>query len=170
MGARALEFAILTAGRSGEVLGARWAEIDMAASVWTVPADRMKAGKEHRVPLTGPALTLLARLHEVRLSTSLEAYVFASAAPNRPMSSMAMTMVLRRMDRAELTVHGFRSTFRDWAAEETTAPREVAEAALAHTLADKVEAAYRRSDLFEKRVSLMSSWAAFCGATWTSNQ
>jgi len=150
MGARALEFAILTAGRSGEVLGARWAEIDMAASVWTVPADRMKAGKEHRVPLTGPALTLLARLHEVRLSTSFAAYVFASAAPYRPMSNMVMSMVLRRMDRAELTVHGFRSTFRDWAAEETTAPREVAEAALAHTLADKVEAAYRGSDLFEK--------------------
>jgi len=162
IGAGALEFAILTAARSGEVLGARWDEVDMLAKVWTVPAARMKAGREHRVPLSAPALALLGAMAKLRTVDSADAYVFPGARPGRPLSIMAMAMVLRRMARGDLTVHGFRSTFRDWVAETTAYPREVAEAALAHTLGDKVEAAYRRGDLFDKRRRLMDEWATFC--------
>jgi integrase len=163
VGARALEFAILTAARTGEALGARWSEIDMDAKAWTVPAVRMKAGKEHRVPLSAPAMALLRQMAEAREDHDPKAFVFPGAGVKAPLSIMAMTMVLRRMKRADITVHGFRSTFRDWTADQTTVQREVAEAALAHTLGDKVEAAYRRGDLFDKRTKLMEAWGGFCG-------
>ena len=160
--ALALRFTILTAARTGETIGTRWSELDLAAGVWTIPAARMKAGKEHRVPLSTAALAVLQPLATLRTSTSPDAYVFASGRQGKPLSNMAMSMLLRRMERGDLTVHGFRSTFRDWAAESTTYPREVAEAALAHVLTDKVEAAYRRGDLFEKRRAMMEEWAEFC--------
>ena len=160
--ARALQFLIHTAARSGEVLGARWGEFDLAAKVWTVPAGRMKAGREHRVPLSEAALLILRDTAKLRTNDTPEAFVFPGADKDRPLSVMAMTMVLRRMKRGDLTVHGFRSTFRDWVGEATGTPREVAEAALAHALADKTEAAYARGDLFAKRRRLMDDWATFC--------
>lgn len=155
--ARALEFLILTAARTGEVIGARWEEIDLDAKIWVVPADRMKAGREHRVPLSPAAVRLLEAFPEPRSE-----YVFGANGSETPLSNMALLMTLRRMKRADLTVHGFRSTFRDWAAERTNYSREVAEAALAHAVGDKVEAAYRRSDLFEKRQGLMRAWDDYC--------
>ena len=158
-GARALELAILTAGRSGEVLGARGDEFDMGAAVWTVPAGRMKAGREHRVPLSAAAMDVLVPMLAVREDD----FVFAGSRAGMPLSNMAMAMVLRRMELPELTVHGFRSTFRDWAAERTAYPSEVVEMALAHTIGNKVEAAYRRGDLFDKRRKLMDEWAKYCG-------
>jgi integrase len=161
--ARALAFAILTASRSGEVLGARWGEMDLAAKVWTVPAARMKAHREHRVPLSAPALAIVAAMAELRIVDTPDGFVFPSAEVTRPLSNMAMAMTLRRMKRSDLTVHGFRSTFRDWVGEATGTPREVAEAALAHVLGSKTEAAYARGDLFEKRRKLMDEWAEFCG-------
>ena len=161
MGARALEFTILTAARSGEVLGARWSEIDLSAAVWTVPASRMKAGREHRVPLCDPALAVLRVLLPLR-DTERGDWVFPGPKGGKPLSNMSMLMLLRRMGRCDLTAHGFRSTFRDWVAERTAYPREVAEAALAHTLGDTVEAAYRRGDLMEKRARLMAEWATYC--------
>ena len=154
--ARALEFLILTAARSGEVRGATWAEIDMAGRVWTVPPERMKAGKEHRVPLSDTALRLLESLPRIAGND----LVFPSPR-GLVLSDMTLTAVMRRMKREEVP-HGFRSTFRDWAAERTNYPREVAEMALAHTIGDKVEAAYRRGDLFEKRARMMGEWAKFC--------
>jgi integrase len=156
--ARALEFAILTAARTGEVLGARWDEVGLEAKVWTVPASRMKGGREHRVPLSRAAVALLKNMQTVHPND----LVFPGDRRGKPLSNMAMLMVLRRMDRADLTAHGFRSTFRDWAAECTNFPREVAEAALAHVIGDRVEAAYRRGDLFEKRRRLMEAWAVYC--------
>lgn len=154
--AQSLEFTILTAARSGEVRGARWAEIDLDAATWTVPGDRMKAGKEHRGPLSDTALAILNTLpHEDR-----NALVFASPRGGR-LSDMSLTAVLRRM-KVDAVPHGFRSSFRDWCAGRTNYPREVAEMALAHAIGDKVEAAYRRGDLFEKRRRLMKDWAAFC--------
>lgn len=161
---RALEFTVLTAARSGEVRGARWAELDLATKVWIVPAERMKAGKEHRVPLSDAAVDLLEALPRLDASD----LVFPGSgrdAGGRPrqLSDMAMTAVMRRMGLAAVP-HGFRSTFRDWAAERTNYPRDVAEMALAHTIGDKVEAAYRRGDLFEKRRLMMSDWAKFIGA------
>lgn len=156
LSARALELCILTATRSGEVLGARWDEIDLEAAVWTIPAERMKAGQEHRIPLPLPAVTLLKKLAAIRMSE----FVFPGQAPKRPLSGMAMTMVLRRM-KADATAHGFRATFRTWIADQTRHPHEVAEAALAHTIGDKVVAAYQRGDLFEKRRALMNDWAQF---------
>lgn len=157
--ARALEFAILTAARSGEARGCRWAEIDMATNIWTVPAARMKAGKEHRVPLSEAALGVLQAMAPLRLDADL---VFPGLRPGRPLSDASLIAVLRRMGGADLTVHGFRSTFRDWCGESTSYPRERAEAALAHAVGDKVEAAYRRGDLFEKRRRLMEEWGEFC--------
>ena len=159
-GAQALRLAILTAARTGEIIGATWDEIDLDQAVWTIPADRMKAGNEHRVPLSPPAVAILLDMRTLRAGD----FVFPGAKAGKPLSNMALLMALRRMGRGDLTAHGFRSTFRDWAAECTDAPREVAEAALAHTLADKVEAAYRRSDLFEKRRGLMEAWAGYCCA------
>lgn len=156
MGARALEFAILTAARSGEVRGAAWNEIDRQAGVWIIPASRMKSGREHRVPLPKAALDLVSRLPRIAGSP----YVFA--APRGGMlSDMSLSAVMRRMG-VDAVPHGFRSTFRDWAAERTAYPNEVVEMALAHVISDKVEAAYRRGDLFEKRRRLMEDWAAFC--------
>lgn len=156
MGARALEFAILTAGRSGEVRGARRSEIDLQARLWTVPAARMKADREHRVPLPSQAVALLQALPE------LDQDLFFPNRSGTPLSDMTLSAVLRRM-KVDVTVHGFRSTFRDWAAERTNYPREVAEMALAHAVGDKVEAAYRRGDLFEKRRLMMQAWATFIG-------
>ncbi len=156
--ARALEFCILTAARSGEVLGASWSEIDIDKAVWTVPARRMKAGKEHRVPLTERAVAILREIEPLRREDD---YVFPGRKVGRPLSSMAMEMLLRRMEVA-VTVHGFRSSFRDWAGEATNFPREVAEAALAHVISNKTEAAYRRGDALEKRRAMMAAWAAYC--------
>ena len=155
MGARALEFTVLTAARSGEVRGATWAEFDLEKALWTVPAERMKAGREHRVPLTAPALALLVALPKGKADEP----VFAAPRGGQ-LSDMTLTAVMRRMA-LEAVPHGFRSTFRDWAAERTNYPAEVAEMALAHAVGDKVEAAYRRGDLFEKRRQMMADWAAF---------
>src|SRR5215813_5177893 len=153
----ALEFAILTAARTGEIIGGRWNEIDLAGNVWTVPASRMKGGREHRVPLSAQALAVLNKVSK----GEAEDFIFARR-KKRPLSNMALLMVLRRMGQTNLTVHGFRSTFRDWAAERTNFPSEVAEIALAHSVGDKVEAAYRRGDLFDKRRRLMEAWAEYC--------
>lgn len=158
MGARALEFAILTAARSGEVRGATWGEFDLTERLWRIPAGRMKARREHVIPLSDAALALLRALPRVEG----DAHVFPSAKPNRPLSDMTMTAVLKRMGRAGLTQHGFRSTFRDWAGETTAYPREVIEHALAHQLKDKAEAAYARGSLLEKRARLMADWAKHC--------
>jgi integrase len=156
--ALALEFTILTAARRGEVLGARWDEFDLEHAVWTVPAHRMKAGREHRVPLSGRALAIVKALRQAGGGE----FVFAGHKPGKPLSGEALRMVLWRTKRDDVTVHGFRSAFRDWAAECTNFTNEVCEAALAHTVTNKVEAAYRRGDLFEKRRKLMEAWAAFC--------
>jgi integrase len=168
MAARALEFAIFTAARTREVLGARWGEIDLAAKVWTVPGERMKAEKEHRVPLSDPALAVLDQVRPPALTRDgapdSTAPVFPGLRRGLPLSQMSMLMLLRRMKRGDLTAHGFRSTLSDWAAERTAYPREVVEMALAHAVGNKVEAAYRRGDLFEKRRRLMADWAAFCEA------
>ena len=158
--ARALEFAIVTAARTGEVIGARWSEIDLLEKIWTVPPGRMKAGKEHRVPLSARALAILEEMQPHRHAE--DSFVFPGAKLGRPLSNMAFLMLLRRMGRDDLTAHGFRSSFRDWAAERTNFPSEVAEMALAHMVGSKVEAAYRRGDLFEKRSRLMAAWATFC--------
>lgn len=158
--ALALELAILAAARSGEVLGARWAEIDLQRRVWTVPASRMKAGREHRVPLSPPALKILSVMQDNQTGD----YVFPGEKSDRHLSVMSLAMVLRRMEIENVTVHGFRSSFRDWAAECTNFPNEVCEAALAHVIENKAEAAYRRGDLFEKRRKLMEAWASYCTA------
>ena len=171
MAARALEFAIFTAARTGEVLGARWDEIDLTTKIWTVPAERMKAGREHRVPLSDPALAILKRVRPLALMRDSKldpaAPVFPGLRRALPMSNMVFLMLLRRMKRTDVTAHGFRSTFSDWAAERTAYPREVVEMVLAHTVENKVEAAYRRGDLFDKRRTLMDAWAVFCEATPT---
>ena len=135
----------------------------MLAKVRTVPAVRMKAGREHRVPLSGPALDVLGDMARLRVVESPDAFVFPGGYPGRPLSIMSMTMALRRMGRGDLTVHGFRSTFRDWAGDTTGTPREVAEAALAHVLGSKTEVADARGDMFDKRRGLMDEWAGFCG-------
>src|SRR3984893_14922145 len=154
--ARALEVAILTAARSGEVLGARWEEFDLERGVWTVPPNRMKAGREHRVPMSRSALNIV---NEIQREAD---FVFAGQKAGSPLSVMALEMVLRRMKIDDATVHGFRSAFRDWAAECTNFPSEVCEAALAHVIENKAEAAYRRGDLFEKRRKLMEAWDTYC--------
>jgi integrase len=158
LAARALEFAILTACRSGEVRCARWDEIDLEKAVWMIPANRMKAGKEHRVPLSDRGVAILTILQEMRTSD----FVFPGNAPGRPLSALAMARQLQRMNANAVTVHGFRSTFRDWASETTAFPHEVCEQALAHAIGNKTEAAYRRGDLFEKRRKLMDAWADYC--------
>jgi integrase len=167
--ARALEFAILTAARTGEVIGARWSEIDVAARLWTVPASRMKAGKEHRVPLSARAITILEEMSQLiniyeenNADSEINSFVFPGGKRDQPLSNMAFLMLLRRMKRDDLTAHGFRSTFRDWAAERTKFPSEVAEMALAHTVSSKVEQAYRRGDLVERRRRLMAAWSTYC--------
>lgn len=163
--ARALEMVIYTALRTGEAIGAKWDEISLDAGVWIVPAERMKMKKEHRVPLSAPAVEVLRNLEALRIND----YVFPS--PNstdgrpRPLSTMAMLTLLKRMKRTDITPHGFRSTFRDWAAEQTNFPREIAESALAHSNNNATEAAYQRGDFFEKRAQLMTAWAKHCQTT-----
>jgi integrase len=157
--ARALEFAILTAARTGEVLGARWSEIDLLEKTWTVPAQRMKARREHRVPLSPRALAILAEMQAARAGDV--SFVFPGGKPGQPLSNMAFLMLLRRMGRADLTARGFRATFKTWASESTSFQNEIVEAALAHTIGGKVEQAYRRGDLYEKRRRLMQAWANF---------
>lgn len=160
MGARALEFAILTAARSGEVRGATWAEIDLDAAIWTIPAERMKANREHRVPLTAPALALLRKMAAIRRGD----LVFEGQR-GKLLSDMTLAAVLKRMD-LSVTPHGFRSTFRTWAAEQTSTPHEVAEAALAHATGNKVSQAYQRGDLLMHRRELMNQWAAYVEGGW----
>ena len=157
--ARALEFTILTAARSGEVRGMRWREVDLEAKLWTVPADRMKAGKAHDVPLSEAALAIVSALRDDQ--TRPEDFVFV-APRGGSLTDMAMLQLLKRMDRKDITVHGFRSTFRDWAGDKTEFQREVIEMALAHSVASAVEAAYRRGTALEKRRELMTAWAAYC--------
>ncbi|MFK8253051.1 tyrosine-type recombinase/integrase [Ancylobacter terrae] len=157
---RALELLILTAARSGEVMGATWGEFDLKAAVWTVPAARMKAGREHRVPLCARAVVIVEGMRTLRMTDDDGAFVFPGARSGKPLSVMAFEMQMRRME-CDFTVHGFRSSFRDWAGEETHFPREVAEAALAHTVGNAVERAYRRGDALEKRRKLMVAWEAF---------
>jgi len=155
--ARAVEFVILTATRSGEVRGAKWQEIDLVARTWTIPAERMKAGKEHRIPLSDAAVKLLEGMPRVAATDT----VFFSPRGG-VLSDMSLMAVLRRMERGDITVHGFRSTFRDWAGETTGFPREVIEHALSHQLKDRAEAAYQRGDLLTKRARLMQAWAEYC--------
>lgn len=158
--ARALEFTILTAARTGETIGAKRSEIDTKNKLWIIPATRMKAAKEHRVPLSDRALAIVDAMGTG--ADDKDSFAFPGRSPGEPLSNMAMLKLLQRMGRAGLTVHGFRSTFRDWAAEQTKFSNEVTEMALAHAVADKVEAAYRRGDLFEKRRILMRTWASYC--------
>jgi integrase len=161
MSPRALEFLILTIARTGEVIGAKWPEFNLDGGLWSVPAERMKAKREHRVPLSRRAVTILRAQRKVCEAVGETEYVFPSHRVGRTLSNMAMLVLLGRMKR-QVTVHGFRSTFRDWAAEATAYPSEVAEAALAHTIENKTEAAYFRADLLEKRRRLMEEWARYC--------
>jgi integrase len=158
--ARALEFLILTAARTGEVTGARWDEINLADRVWIVPGSRMKGAREHRVPLSEAAMAVVEKMAKIRHGDR----VCPGQVDGRPIANTAFLVLLRRMGRGNLTAHGFRSTFRDWCAERTAFPAEVAEMALAHAVGDKVEAAYRRGDLFDKRWALADAWARFCDA------
>jgi len=155
-----LEFSVLTAARTGEVIGARWSEIDAASAVWTIPASRMKGGVEHRVPLSTRAMAALAR---VTPSPVPDEFVFADPGDGKPLSNMAMRALMKRMKFDRFAVHGFRSTFRDWAGELTDFPWEVVEAALAHKVGTDVHRAYRRGDALEKRRNLMAAWGDFCG-------
>jgi integrase len=158
--APALRFLILTAGRTGEVLGAKWDEIDLKTRIWTIPAARMKAGKEHRVPLSDAALAVLEAMCAIRQSD----YVFAGTQPGRPLAEDGLIWLAKKLHgNGGVTAHGFRSSFRDWASEHTSFPREVCEMALAHAIPSAVEAAYRRGDLFAKRGALMQAWADYCG-------
>ena len=160
MAAKALMFTCLTACRTSEVLGMRWAEVDDDLSVWTCPAERMKAGEAHRVPLTPEMLAILEPLRAIKSDV-----VFEGQKRHTPLSNMAMLMLLRRMGSKGVTVHGFRSTFRDWASEVAGAPREVAELSLAHRTGTKVEQAYARSDLLDRRRALLQAWCAFVAGT-----
>jgi integrase len=157
-GRLALEALVLTAARSGEIRGARWSEIDLDKATWVIPAGRMKAGKRHVVPLSAEAIAVFRKAEALRSGVDL---IFPGAQLTRPLSDMSLVKVLRDM-KVEATPHGFRSSFRDWAADQTSFPAEVAEAALAHAVADKVVAAYRRTDFFEKRQALMQAWGSYC--------
>ncbi|MCW2573560.1 MAG: Phage integrase [Frankiales bacterium] len=160
LAARALELLILTATRTNETVTARWAEFDLEAALWTIPPERMKSHREHRIPLPARAVAILKDLEKSKASE----YVFPGK-PSKPLSNMALLALLGRMGKDDITVHGFRSTFRDWASERTSYSREVCEMALAHVVSDETEAAYRRSDLFDKRRRLLSDWAKFCEPT-----
>jgi integrase len=161
MGARALEMTILTATRTKESLGARWSEIDLDKHVCTIPKERMKAGVEHRIPLSKQAMKILSQMAGHKMSD----YVFPNRSNGKPMSNAGMSSVLKRLGRTDITVHGFRSTFRDYVAEKTNTSERTAEAALAHKLKDASEAAYQRGDLIEKREILMQTWANYCYPT-----
>jgi integrase len=163
--AKALAFCILTATRTSEVINARWNEID--GETWTIPADRTKAGREHRVPLSSSARAIL---DDMRAVSEGETFVFPGGKRGKPLSNMAMTAVLRRMGRDDVTVHGFRSAFRDWCGERTNFPRELAEAALSHVVKDKTEAAYARGDMLTKRAQLMNAWARYCSTPTTKGE
>jgi integrase len=158
--ARALEFTVLAAARTGETMGARWNEFDLLDKTWTVPASRMKAHREHRVPLSERALAILGEMQKHRSSD--DDFVFPGGKPGKPLSNIAFLMLLRRMGRDDLTAHGFRATFKTWAGERTSFQNEIVEAALAHVVGSKVEQAYRRGDMFEKRRRLMQQWGTFC--------
>jgi integrase len=159
MAAQALKFTCLTGSRTGEVLGMKWEEVDPDTRLWTCPADRMKGGEIHRVPLTDEMLAIIEPLRAMQSD-----YVFEGQKRHKPLSNMAMLMLLRRMEVEGVTVHGFRSTFRDWASEAANAPREVAEMSLAHKVGSDVERAYARSDLLEKRRQLIERWSRYvCG-------
>ena len=158
-----LQFLILTAARTSEVCEARWEEFDLENKVWSLPAERMKAGRPHRATLSDPAYSIIIKM---KAAVSCP-YVFPGNMPTKPLSNMAMSMLLRRMKRDDITVHGFRSTFRDWAAEQTHHPREIAEAALAHVVGDATERAYRRGDALEKRRALLDDWADYLSAVRT---
>jgi integrase len=164
LAALALELCILTAARSGELLGMRWPEIDLEKKIWTVPANRMKAGREHRVPLSPRPVAILRQLETMKTSE----FVFPGQARHKPLSNMAMEMMLRRMKIDDATMHGFRSSFRDWAGNVSSFPREVVETALAHVIGDKAEQAYRRSDALDKRRKLMDAWANYCASSASS--
>ena len=157
LAAEALALTILAATRTSETIKACWDEFDLKNKLWVVPAERIKTGKEHRIPLSEPALKILKKLYDAKMGD----YVFPSK-NGKPLSNMAMLMLRKRMGYSNIVVHGFRSTFRDWAAEQTNYPREVAEMGLSHAIGNKVEAAYRRGDLFEKRQKLMNEWARYC--------
>jgi integrase len=156
--ARALELAILTASRTSEVLNATWDEIDFVNKIWAIPGARMKSGKDHKIPLSAPAIAILESMQATRKGV----FVFPGRKGYRPLSNMAFLMLLRRMGHDDLTAHGFRSSFRDWCAEQTNFPSEVAEAALAHVVSDKVVRAYRRTDFFDRRRQVMEAWARYC--------
>jgi integrase len=158
----AFELLILTATRTNEVLRATWAEVDLNAKVWTIPGARMKTGREHRVPLSARAVEILKR---AQACADDGPYVFPGRTRTKPLSNMAFLMLLRRLKHNTITTHGFRSSFRDWAADKTNFPTAVCEAALAHTLRDKTEAAYNRTDLFDRRRELMDTWAKFASRT-----
>lgn len=168
LSAAALQLTILTACRTSEVLLAEWSEFDLDSRLWTIPGERMKAAVAHRVPLSDAAMDLLDTIIRMGKGEG-EGYLFPGAKAGKPLSNMAMTMVLRKLGNGDLTVHGFRSTFRDWCAEETHYPNIVAEQALAHTVGNAVEAAYRRGDLLDKRRALMADWATYCSTTAASN-
>jgi integrase len=160
LAARALEFLILTATRTGEVLGATWAEFDLENGLWTIPAARMKAGREHRVPLSARAHAIVKALHDTRISE----YVFPGHAKGKPLSNMAFAKLMERLKADAFTAHGFRSAFRDWEGDCTAFPRDVAEQALAHRVGDATEQAYRRADALEKRRKLMAAWSDYCAS------
>jgi integrase len=166
LAARALELLILTATRTSEVLKATWDEFDLANGLWVIPADRMKAKRDHRIPLTSEAVAILNPLFENKISN----FVFPGQKQGKPLSGMSMEMLLRRMKVKTVTVHGFRSTFRDWCGDETSFAREIAEAALAHKVGSDVEQAYRRSDALEKRRRLMETWAEYCGGVLANKE
>ena len=157
----AIEFVILTAARSGEVRGARWSEFDLEARMWSISAERMKAGRLHRIPLSGRAVEILDHMRTLRRTDDPDGFVFEGQKPGRPLSDMTLTMPIRRA-KLPITIHGFRSAFRDWCAEATSTPREVAEACLAHVVRNAVEASYARTDHFDRRCVVMDKWAAYC--------
>ncbi|WP_353037717.1 site-specific integrase [Mesorhizobium sp. M1076] len=161
---------MLTVARTGEVTGATWREVDAVAKIWTIPAERMKAGREHRVPLSDAAMELLRRMAEIAPEGAARAaaFVFPGAMSDRPLSAMALAMCLRGLD-PSATVHGFRSSFRDWAGNETHFAREIMEQALAHRVGDSTELAYRRSDALDKRRKLMDAWATYVSAEKSGN-
>jgi integrase len=165
--ARALEFLILTAGRTGEVIGARWGEVDLLDKTWTVPAARMKAHREHRVPLSARAIDILQAMQPARDGDN--GFIFPGPRPRKPLSNVAFLRLLERMGLNDLTVHGFRATFKTWASERASFQNEIVEASLAHTIGGKVEQAYMRGDMFDKRRRLMQQWASFCASAPTSS-